>query len=167
AVTAGCLLSARWIIGPVGLAEGLPTIVVTWMVCPALAVAIAYGSIPGAVTAAAMGAVDLSTRRVVSESTLTGTVVMILAAFALGYLARLAADVQDRLRRAAAQEAAARERDRLARAIHDDVLQVITLIQRRAAELGGEAADLGRLAAGQEAALRALDRKSTRLNSRH
>ena len=83
---------------------------------------------------------------------------IVVAAF--GYLARLAADVQDRLRRAAAQEAATRERERLARAIHDDVLQVITLVKRRAAERGGEAAELGRLAAGQEVALRALITRS-------
>ena len=48
------------------------------------------------------------------------------------------------------------ERARLARAVHDGVLQVLTLVQRRGTELGGEAAELGRLAGEQEAALRAL-----------
>ena len=50
------------------------------------------------------------------------------------------------------------ERARLARAVHDGVLQVLALVQRRGAELGGEAAELGRLAGEQEAALRALIR---------
>ena len=57
---------------------------------------------------------------------------------------------------AAAVEAASRERERLARGIHDSVLQVLALVQRRGAEAGGEAAELGRLAGQQEAELRAL-----------
>src|SRR5207247_5577831 len=58
--------------------------------------------------------------------------------------------------RAAEIEAASRERERLARGIHDSVLQVLALVQRRGAEAGGEAAEIGRLAGEQEAALRAL-----------
>ena len=49
-----------------------------------------------------------------------------------------------------------RERERLARDIHDGVLQVLALVGRRGREAGGEAAELGRLAAEQELALRAL-----------
>ncbi len=51
---------------------------------------------------------------------------------------------------------ASRERDRLARTIHDSVLQVLAMVQRRGAEAGGEAAEIGRLAGEQEAALRVL-----------
>jgi signal transduction histidine kinase len=65
-------------------------------------------------------------------------------------------DAQERLQRAVEVEAANRERDRLARVIHDSVLQVLALVQRRGAELGGEAAELGRLAGEQEAHLRVL-----------
>ena len=74
----------------------------------------------------------------------------------MGYLARLAAGAEDRLQRATEIEAANRERERLARSIHDSVLQVLSLIQRRGAELGGEAAELGRLAGEQSATLRSL-----------
>ena len=55
---------------------------------------------------------------------------------------------RDRAERAAA---AAAERARLARVVHDGVLQVLALVQRRGAELGGDAAELGRLAGEQEA----------------
>jgi signal transduction histidine kinase len=58
--------------------------------------------------------------------------------------------------RAEREAAAAAERDRLARAVHDGVLQVLALMQRRGPEIGGEAVELGRLAGEQEVALRAL-----------
>jgi signal transduction histidine kinase len=74
----------------------------------------------------------------------------------VGHVARLTVDAQARLERATELEAATRERDRLARGIHDSVLQVLALVQRRGTELGGEAAELGRLAGEQESALRML-----------
>ena len=74
----------------------------------------------------------------------------------VGHLARLAAEVETERRHVLEVEAANRERERLARDIHDSVLQVLALVQRRGAEVGGEAAELGRLAGEQEAALRAL-----------
>ncbi|WP_235736198.1 sensor histidine kinase [Nocardioides alcanivorans] len=43
--------------------------------------------------------------------------------------------------------------------VHDGVLQVLALVQRRGAELGGEAAELGALAGEQEKALRTLIRQ--------
>jgi signal transduction histidine kinase len=60
------------------------------------------------------------------------------------------------LQRVTEVEAASRERERIARDIHDSVLQVLALVQRRGAEAGGEAAEIGRLAGEQEAALRTL-----------
>ncbi len=42
--------------------------------------------------------------------------------------------------------------------MHDGVLQVLALVQRRGRELGGNAADLGRLAGEQERELRSLIR---------
>jgi len=55
--------------------------------------------------------------------------------------------------------AAAEERTRLARAVHDGVLQVLAMTQRRGAAAGGEWADLGRLAGEQERSLRSLIRQ--------
>ncbi len=55
--------------------------------------------------------------------------------------------------------AAAEERTRLARAVHDGVLQVLSLVQRRAGEAGGDLAELGRLAGEQERSLRSLIRQ--------
>jgi signal transduction histidine kinase len=103
-----------------------------------------------------MGATDLLVRQHRDQAAFTGTVLMVLAAFAVGYLVRLAETAQQRLRRAIELEAATRERDRLARDIHDGVLQVLALVARRGAGLDGEAGELARLAGEQEAALRSL-----------
>ncbi|GAA2510357.1 hypothetical protein Ahu01nite_072460 [Winogradskya humida] len=54
------------------------------------------------------------------------------------------------------REAADAERDRLARPIHDGVLQVLALVQRHGSELGGSGAQLAELAGAQEIALRNL-----------
>ncbi|WP_344610706.1 MacS family sensor histidine kinase [Dactylosporangium salmoneum] len=54
------------------------------------------------------------------------------------------------------REAAEAERNRLARPIHDGVLQVLALVQRHGAELGGTGAELASLAGEQEVALRTL-----------
>jgi signal transduction histidine kinase len=53
-------------------------------------------------------------------------------------------------------EAAAAERDRLARPIHDGVLQVLALVQRHGSELGDRGSRLAELAGEQEVALRSL-----------
>jgi signal transduction histidine kinase len=73
-----------------------------------------------------------------------------------GYVVRLAQQAEAAADRAARHEAAIAERERIARGIHDSVLQVLALVSSRGRQLGGEAAELGVLAAEQEAALRSL-----------
>jgi signal transduction histidine kinase len=155
-ITGCCVLSSRWIVGPELLGNNVPTLTITWMACPVLAVAIARPRWWGAVVAGIMGACDLSARAVLNQITITGSVIMVIAGIAVGHIAFLANQAQSRLRVAVEIEAVTRERERLARGIHDSVLQVLALVQRRGAELGGEAAELGRLAGEQEAALRVL-----------
>ncbi len=155
-VTVAGLLSTRWVVGTTALRAGVPTISVAWMAGPALAWAVAGGRRAGIVAAVVLGAADIVARGTVTEQTLAGPVLTVLAAAAVGYLARLGTDAEERLQRAVELEAATRERERLARQIHDSVLQVLALVQRRGTELGGDAAELGRLAGEQEVALRTL-----------
>ncbi|MDT7797971.1 MAG: hypothetical protein QOI78_1404, partial [Actinomycetota bacterium] len=61
-----------------------------------------------------------------------------------------------RLAQALRKEAATAERERLARSIHDSVLQVLARVRKRGNEVGGEAAELAKLAGEQEIALRSL-----------
>ncbi len=108
------------------------------------------------VTTMAYARRDFLLRRGDIAVVLNGVVLLLLAGVVVGHLARLAAEVETERQHLAGIEAASRERERLARDIHDSVLQVLALVQRRGAEAGGAAAELGRLAGQQEAALRAL-----------
>lgn len=155
-ITMAVLAASVWVVGRVALEEGRPTLAVAWHVAPVLAWAVAGGRRWGIAAALAMGITDLTVRAHYDQAAFTGTVLMVLAATAVGYLVGLAEVSQQRLERAVQLEATNRERERLARDIHDSVLQVLALVKRRGAGLDGEAGELARLAGEQEAALRTL-----------
>ncbi len=155
-VVLAIMLATPWVVGRAVLAAGVPTLTVAWMAGPVLAWAVSGGRRRGAVAALILGGADLVTRERISQSSLTGVILMLLAGVVVGHVARLAVTAEERLQRAVELEAATRERERLARDIHDSVLQVLALVRRRGAQLDGEAGELARLAGEQEAALRAL-----------
>jgi signal transduction histidine kinase len=160
-VTALALLSTAVLQHPQSLALAAMPVTATWVAGPVLACAVAGGPRWGTVTAVVLGLCDLSLRipQVAREQRATvvnGPVLLLLAGIALGYVSTLAGRAERALQQATEIEAASRERERLARSIHDSVLQVLALVQRRGTELGGEAAEIGRLAGEQEAALRTL-----------
>ena len=155
-VVLAILLAAPWAFGPAARAAGVPSPAVVWEAGPVLAWAVSGGRRRGAVAALVVGGVDLATRERITQSWLTGVILMLLAGVVVGHVARLAVTAEERLQRAVELEAATRERERLARDIHDSVLQVLALVQRRGAQLDGEAGELARLAGEQEVALRAL-----------
>jgi signal transduction histidine kinase len=156
AVTAGLLLSTTALQYPQAMRHGVMPVTATWVAGPVLAWAVRYGWRAGAATALIMSGCDFLLRSEAITVSINGTVLLLLAGVIVGHLARLAADVEAEHQHATQLEAASRERERLARDIHDSVLQVLALVQRRGAEAGGAAAELGRLAGQQEAALRAL-----------
>jgi signal transduction histidine kinase len=157
AVTAGLLLSTAALQYPSALRHEVTPVTATWLAGPVLAWAVRHGRRAGLVAAIIMSGCDLALVRGAAMSTaLNGVVLLLLAGVIVGHLARLAAEVEAERQHATEVEAASRERERLARHIHDSVLQVLALVQRRGAEAGGTAAELGRLAGQQEAALRAL-----------
>ncbi len=155
-VTMAALASSFWIVGHQALEGGAPTLAVAWHVAPVICWAVAGGRRGGIAAALVMGITDLIVRAHWDQAAYTGTVLMLLAALAVGYLVRIAEVAQERLERAIELEAATRERERLARDIHDSVLQVLALVKRRGVGLDGEAGELARLAGEQEAALRSL-----------
>lgn len=156
AVTAGLLLSTFVLQYPQAMRHGVMPVTGIWVAGPVLAWAVSYGRRAGTITALIMSGCDFVLRHGDIAVVLNGVVLLLLAGWTIGHVARLAAAVEMERQHAAAVEAASRERERLARGIHDSVLQVLALVQRRGAEAGGEAAELGRLAGEQEAALRFL-----------
>jgi signal transduction histidine kinase len=157
-VTMACLLSSPYVQGAQQGATGTLPVPATWVAAPVLAWAVHAGRRAGAVAAAVVAACDLWLRVRTPEAPIliNGTVLLFLSGVVVGHVARLAKQAEERMQRAIEMEAAQRERDRLARDLHDSVLQVLALVQRRGRQIGGEAAELGRLAGEQEAALRQL-----------
>ncbi|WP_433441773.1 MacS family sensor histidine kinase [Nonomuraea sp. CA-141351] len=157
-VTMACLLASPYVEGASQGAQGTMPVPATWVAGPVLAWAVHGGRRLGAVAAAVVATGDLWLRVRTHEAPIliNGAVLLFLSGVVVGHVARLARQAEERMQRAIEMEAAQRERDRLARDIHDSVLQVLALVQRRGRQIGGEAAELGRLAGEQEAALRDL-----------
>jgi signal transduction histidine kinase len=156
-VAAALILSTRWIDAAVRIEAGAPTIPAAWAAAPVLACAVAGGPWAGIASGLLISAADFAEHPVVpAGGTFNGTVLLLIAGGVSGYLVRLGLRAEAEIDRAARLEAAASERERIARGIHDSVLQILALVSSRGRALGGEAAELGRLAGEQEAALRTL-----------
>jgi signal transduction histidine kinase len=131
----------------------VPTIWVTGVVaagavCAGPAVGAGYGTVVAAFNYGVRGYFDTDLTR--------DLMLLVGVGFVLGLAASSSRRSAERLAKALRAEAATAERERLARSIHDSVLQVLAQVQRRGTELGGEAARLARLAGEQEVALRTL-----------
>ncbi len=160
-ISAGCLCATALVETPGQLGAGTANLTGNWVAGPVFAWALRGGPVCGIVAAAVIGLPDLTIRTVhgaggMGSNALDGVVLLFMVGLVIGYMARLGIDTEARLRAATESAAATRERERLARGIHDSVLQVLALVARRGREAGGEAAELGRLAEEQEAALRTL-----------
>ncbi|EST23375.1 MacS family sensor histidine kinase [Streptomyces roseochromogenus] len=136
--------------------DGGPTLPTIWTGGAVLAFAIKGGWRWAAVASTAVAAANLIERGHPARDTVHSLILVWVASIAVGYVVEVARASERTLARALEIEAATRERERLARDIHDGVLQVLAMVQRRGAVIGGEAAELGRLAGEQEAALRTL-----------
>jgi signal transduction histidine kinase len=132
------------------------TLPLVWPAAAVLSWAVWRGPVTGVIAALAVGAADLVVLDPVDRPALHNIVLLLLAGAVVGFAAELYERTRRELAVAVEQAAAARERERLARDIHDSVLQVLAYVQRRAGELGGEAGQLGRMAGEQEVRLRSL-----------
>lgn len=148
------LLAATPLVVVDGVTASLPGF---WVIGALASWAVHYRWLGGLTAGALLAATDLL-RQDIDRSDYGNAFLLVIGGTILGYmcgsLQQMAAE-RDAAERAAATAA---ERARLARVVHDGVLQVLALVQRRGRELGGEAAELGRLAGEQERELRALIR---------
>nr|WP_189298396.1 DUF5931 domain-containing protein [Streptomyces albospinus] len=136
-----------------GGAATLPSI---WTAGAVLGFAIRGGWRWAAVASTIVAVVNLVEREELARDTVHNVVLVWVASVAIGYVVEVARASERTLAHALQIDAATRERERLARDIHDSVLQVLAMVQRRGAAIGGEAAELGRMAGEQEVALRTL-----------
>ncbi|WP_324783765.1 MacS family sensor histidine kinase [Streptomyces sp. H51] len=136
--------------------DGGPTLPSIWTAGSVLAYAIKGGWRWAAFASTPVAAANLIERGTPARDTVHNVILVWVASIAIGYVVEVARASERTLARALEIEAATRERERLARDIHDSVLQVLAMVQRRGAVIGGEAAELGRMAGEQEVALRTL-----------
>lgn len=161
------LLSADLLVALVAIALSLlvkgddlrATIPGFWVMAALLAWAVHWGWRGGTVAGLLISAADLAVRGEFTSVNYSNVFLLLIGGPTVGF-------VSDSLKSMAAERevaqrtaAVAAERARLARAVHDGVLQVLALVQRRGRELGGEFTELGALAGTQEAALRSLIRQ--------
>jgi len=158
AVVAALVLCTQLVASPEWIAanQSLPTTL--WATNATISAAIQCGPVFGMLTGLAVIGLYLPLKGQMSlDLTRNASLVIELAAgLAIGMAAQTARRAHAELRRATQLAAAIAEREKLARHVHDGVLQILALVAKRGREIGGPTADLAELAAGQERALRRL-----------
>ncbi|MGW5920200.1 MacS family sensor histidine kinase [Nocardia fluminea] len=136
--------------------QTLPTTL--WIANSVISMAILRGPVAGVIAGLAMSAVVVTVRDQWGQDVWGDATapVLVSVGLALGLAANTARRAQGQLERALRITAAAQERERLAREVHDGVLQVLAFIKRRGDEIGGPAEELAQRAGEQEVALRVL-----------
>lgn len=155
-VCVGIMMTTPLLVTPDQLDLGTPGMGSIWTSGSVLALAVAYTLPGGLAGAAAISAALVVSKSRVSLTELSDIELLTLAGLTVGFASLVLRRAAERVRRAVAEQAAAAERERLTRSIHDGVLQVLAHVRRRGSELGGGAAELGMLAGEQEVALRTL-----------
>ncbi|MFD3703278.1 MacS family sensor histidine kinase [Nocardia sp. NPDC058658] len=136
--------------------QTLPTTL--WIANSVISMAVLRGPVAGVVAGLVMAAVVVTVRDQWGQDVWGDATapVLVSVGLALGLAANTARRAQGQLERALRITAAAQERERLAREVHDGVLQVLAFIKRRGGEIGGPATELAQRAGEQEVALRVL-----------
>lgn len=151
AILATRLVDHDWVI-----TAGAKTIPSIWPSAAVVGLAVLLGWRGGLAAAALVTASSLIEVRSPTGNTVSNSIFVLLLGGCIGYCVDLARSSHAALAEAMRLDAARAERDRLARTVHDGVLQTLAFIHRRGGDLGGEAAQLGAMAGEQERILRAL-----------
>ena len=159
AVALGALAITPWLKGE----EFNATLPGFWIMGVLLAWSVHWRWQGGLLAGALLSLVDLAVRPVVSQANYGNVFLLMIGGPIVGYMCQSLQEMAAERDLAQQAAASAGERARLARAVHDGVLQVLALVQRRGAELGGEFGELGRLAGEQESSLRSLIRQQDTL----
>ncbi|WP_295138638.1 MULTISPECIES: DUF5931 domain-containing protein [unclassified Saccharopolyspora] len=138
------------------MTDDLPSVVTLWQPSMVTLAAVQWGWLGGGVSGVLSAGINFLIRGHSNSVMLQEAVLLVGTGVLFGLAADTARRSTERLSQALRAEAATAERERLARSIHDSVLQVLARVRRRGTELGGEAAELAQLAGEQEIALRSL-----------
>lgn len=143
-------------LSPLVLGTGVLPVTAFWATGAPLAIAICRGWLAGTISALLL--VMLEFFLVPSaDPTAWGTLLaLVLAVAALGWTVDQLRHNTNENAQVHATAAALAERQRLARIVHDGVLQVLAMVEREGSQLGPRGAMLARQAHEQEAALRSL-----------
>jgi signal transduction histidine kinase len=133
-----------------------------WVMACVIAWSILWRWPGGLVAGIAVSVADLSIRDDFTQKSYGNVFLLILGGAMIGFLSGLLQQMAGQRDRAERAAASAAERQRLARVVHDGVLQALALVQRRAPELGPDGAELGRLAGEQELRLRSFVQQDSR-----
>jgi signal transduction histidine kinase len=155
-VTCGLMLTSPLVLSPAQYASSDPLITTVWAAAPPVAAGARFGARGGVLAGLVVAVTTGIARQGFTLDVARDGVLLTASGLLIGMAATTARRSAARLERALRAEAATAERERLARTIHDSVLQVLARVRQRGAELGGEAAELATLAGEQEISLRAL-----------
>ena len=155
-LASAAVMSTRWFDTPLSATTGDTTIPGVWQNVPVVAIALILGWRGGLIASLVITAVMIAQVGQFDSEPLSNAGLIVMLGTCLGFGADVARTEQAELRRALARQAEVAERDRLARVVHDGVLQALAFIHRRGRDIGGESARLGMIAAEQELRLRAL-----------
>ncbi|WP_035740897.1 MacS family sensor histidine kinase [Parafrankia elaeagni] len=146
------VLLTSGVVSSAGSADVLPAL---WTASGVFSAALAGGTAGGAAGGVTLAVASFVTHGSVDDSSVRPAVLFVLSGAIVGYLSSTALRAESALARVLAEQAGNAERERLARSVHDSVLQVLSLIAREA-QRGMPADEVARLAADQESALRDL-----------
>jgi len=133
------------------VASGAPTLPVTWVAGPVLAWAVRREWQGGLAVSAVLAAGAVVERGGLSQATVNSVVLLVLGGTVVGYLVMIGRRAERAYAEAVRVAAETSERERLARSVHDGVLQTLALVARTSDD-----PSLVSLATGQEQALRRL-----------
>ena len=156
AIACGAILATRLVDSPEVISSGAKTIPSIWPAAAIVGWAVLRGWRGGVVAASLVAVCSFIEVVEPTANTVTNSILGLLLGGCIGYCVDLARASHAALAQAMRVEAARAERDRLARTVHDGVLQTLAFINRRAIDIGGETAALGAMAGEQERILRTL-----------
>ncbi len=155
-LSSGAIIATRWIDAPSVRSAETSTVPGIWAGAIVLAAGVHRGPAAAFGAWAVIVAADLIEIGTPTQGTIHNIFLLFVMAGCAGFSAQAARRGDDAAREGERLRAQTLERERLARTVHDGVLQALSYIHRRGRELGGEARDLGDLAAAQEHRLRDL-----------